>query len=73
MTHENGFLMIHVKRGTFDYHLDGTLTVVQWANIMLQVMERMKHAAKGLPEDMPFSAGTFNPEGYSERLKKKLQ
>lgn len=73
MTHENGFLVIHVKRGTFDFLLDGTLTETEWAKIMLQIMERLKAAMKDKPKDTPVGAGTFRPLDYNERLKKLMQ
>jgi hypothetical protein len=73
MTHENGFLIIHVKRGTFDFLIDGSLNELEWAKLLLQVMQRLKTAAKDKPKDMPINMGTFKPDSMDERLKKSMR
>ena len=73
MTHENGFLIVHVKRGTFDFLLDGSLTTVEWAKIMLQVMQRLKEQEKVIGKDKPVGMSAFRPEGMDERLRKSTR
>lgn len=73
MTHDNGFLICHAKNGHFDFMIDGTLTEVEWAKIMLQIMQQLKASGKDKPKDQPLRAGTFIPDKFDEMLKKKMR